>query len=103
MSAGVSNGAARGACETFYKDNMATKKGLRLVGALASTLEDAKQLTISAGGDPSKDGNYSRLPGSQAIVLCGVTGPLEQVGFRGTVLVYYVIPSQSSSGIAVVK
>lgn len=103
VNAGLSNEKARASCDTYYQDNFGERKGFSLVGALPSTLDYAKQLVASVGGDTSKDPNFGNVPASHAIVLCAVKGPLEQIGFKGSTLVYYVIPGLSSSGLAAVK
>ncbi len=97
--AGVEDTSVSDACQSWL-DNAGPSSGdFSLVGALPAKLNDAKALAISMGSNVSADPLFMRLPGDQSIVLCAAHGPLKELGYSGSKLIYYVIPDLQSSGL----
>jgi hypothetical protein len=99
VSAGTAESVATEACMGWYRDNVPARKEFTLVGAIKGTLDDAHRLGESAGNNMAADPNYSNLPGSTAVYLCAVHGPLAKVALKGSTLIYYTIPNAYSAGV----
>ena len=97
--AGLRDAAAARACQGWLDNSGPSSGDFTLLGAEPARLDDAKSLATSMGTDVDADPLYSRFPGDHAIVACMIRGPLEKMGYRGTELIYYVIPDLQSSGL----